>query len=134
LGSRLQCWEARRIIPLDLSAAKGCSRWRRRSGSPQTDKQYCVARRHFRAELLLHLHGSDYQGIEPNLRRAIAVARQQGAKGWELPAAANLARLWADRGRCSEARELLAPIYGGFTEGFDTCDLREAKALLDALS
>ena len=53
-------------------------------------------------------------------------------KGWELRAATNLASLWLDRGRRSDARELLAPIYGWFTEGFDTSDLQKAKALLDA--
>jgi predicted ATPase len=61
------------------------------------------------------------------------VARRQGAKGWELPAVTTLARLWLDRGRRGEARDLLAPLYGRFTEGFDTPDLKEAKALLDAL-
>ena len=61
------------------------------------------------------------------------MARQQGAKLWELRAATSLARLWRDRGKRSEARDLLAPVYGWFTEGFDTPDLKEAKALLDAL-
>jgi predicted ATPase len=85
-------------------------------------------------ELLLHLHGSDGEGVDASLRQAIAVARRQGAKGWGLPAATSLARLWLDRGRRNEARDLIAPIYGWFTEGFDTPDLREAKALLDPLT
>ena len=66
--------------------------------------------------------------------RAFAVARQQQAKSWELRAAMSLARLWRDQGKVSEARELLAPVYGWFTEGFDTRDLREAKVLLEGLA
>ena len=56
------------------------------------------------------------------------------AKFWEVRTATNLARVWRDQGKRTEARDLLAPIYGRFTEGFDTPDLKEAKALLDALS
>jgi predicted ATPase len=63
-----------------------------------------------------------------------APARQQQAKSWELRAAMGMARLWRDQGKRDEARELLAPVYGWFTEGFDTLDLKEAKALLDELS
>jgi predicted ATPase len=62
-----------------------------------------------------------------------AVARQQQAKSWELRASMSLARLWRDQGKMSEARELLTPVYGWFTEGFDTRDLQEAKTLLDGL-
>jgi class 3 adenylate cyclase/predicted ATPase len=65
--------------------------------------------------------------------RALAVARQQQAKSLELRAAMSMARVWRDRGRRDAARDLLAPVYGWFTEGFDTLDLKEAKALLDAL-
>jgi class 3 adenylate cyclase/predicted ATPase len=65
---------------------------------------------------------------------ALAVARQQQAKSWELRAAMSLARLWRDQGKVSEARELLAPVYGWFTEGFGTRDLKEAKALLEELA
>jgi predicted ATPase len=68
------------------------------------------------------------------LEDAIRVARGQGAKSYELRAATSLAQLWADRGRRADARDLLAPIYGWFTEGFDTLDLKEAKALLDELA
>jgi predicted ATPase len=68
------------------------------------------------------------------LQRALDVARRQEAKSWELRAAMSLARLWQQQGRRDEARALLAPIYGWFTDGFDTADLREAKALLEALS
>jgi predicted ATPase len=64
---------------------------------------------------------------------ALAVARKQQAKSWELRAATSLARLWRSQGKPQQARELLAPVYGWFTEGFDTLDLKEAKALLDEL-
>ena len=70
---------------------------------------------------------------EAYFERALAVARQQQAKSWELRAAMSMARLWRDQGKVSEARELLAPVYGWFTEGFDTRDLKEAKKLLDEL-
>jgi predicted ATPase len=66
-------------------------------------------------------------------REALRIAREQQAKLWELRAAVSLARLHRDQGCRAEARELLAPVYGWFTEGFDTPDLREAKALLDDL-
>jgi predicted ATPase len=71
---------------------------------------------------------------EAYFERALAVARQQQAKSWELRAATSLARLWRDQGKAQQARELLEPVYGWFTEGFDTRDLKEAKALLHALS
>ena len=60
-------------------------------------------------------------------------ARSQQAKSYELRAATSLARFWGEQGRRAEARDLLAPVYGWFTEGFDTADLQEAKALLDQL-
>jgi len=66
-------------------------------------------------------------------RRALSVAVDQEAKLWELRAAGSLARLRRDQGRHTEARDLLAPVYGWFTEGFDTPDLKEARALLEAL-
>jgi len=66
--------------------------------------------------------------------RALAVARQQQAKSWELRAAMSMARLWRDQDKRDEARDLLAPVYDWFTEGFDTLDLKEAKALLDELA
>ena len=66
--------------------------------------------------------------------RALILARQQQAKSWELRAAMSMARLWRDQGKREEARELLAPVYGWFTEGHDTLDLKEAKALLAELA
>jgi class 3 adenylate cyclase/predicted ATPase len=71
---------------------------------------------------------------QEHFARALAVARQQQAKSWELRAAISLARLWRDQGKPQQARELLAPVYGWFTEGFDTRDLKEAKALLEELT
>jgi predicted ATPase len=66
-------------------------------------------------------------------RKALSIAQKQEAKSWELRAATSLARLWGDQGKRTEARDLLAPVYGWFTEGFDTADLNEAKALLGEL-
>ena len=74
------------------------------------------------------------EAAEELYRKALSIAEEQGAKLWELRAAASLAQLWGEAGRRAEARELLAPVYGWFTEGFDTADLKEAKALLDELS
>jgi predicted ATPase len=71
---------------------------------------------------------------EAYFEQALTVARQQQAKSWELRAAMSMARLWRDQGKRDAARDLLAPVYGWFTEGFDTLDLKEAKALLDELS
>ena len=73
------------------------------------------------------------KGVQ-RVRGAIDVARRQQGKFWELRASAKLARLWRDQGKRDEARELLAPVYGWFTEGFDTRDLKEAKALLEELA
>jgi predicted ATPase len=75
----------------------------------------------------------DAAKAEEYFDRALVIARQQQAKSWELRAAMSLARLWRDRGKQQQARELLAPVYGWFTKGFDTLDLREAKALLEEL-
>jgi predicted ATPase len=76
----------------------------------------------------------DAAKAEGYYKRALAVARQQQAKSWELRAATSLARLWRDQGKVQQARELLAPVYGWFTEGFDTRDLKEAKELLEELA
>jgi predicted ATPase len=76
----------------------------------------------------------DAAKAEAYFERALAVARKQEAKSWELRAAMSVARLWRDQGKREEARDLLAPVYGWFTEGLDTLDLKEAKALLDELS
>jgi predicted ATPase len=83
--------------------------------------------------LLLRQPGTPQDEAETWLQRALAVARRQEAKSLELRAAMSLSRLWQQQGKRAEAYALLAPIYGWFTEGFDTADLQEAKALLDEL-
>ena len=85
-------------------------------------------------DLLLRRNPSAPDRAEVSYRRAIERARSQEAKSWEMRAATSLARLWRDQGKPAEARELLAPVYGWFTEGFDTLDLKEARALLDELT
>ena len=85
-------------------------------------------------EIALKSPEPDAAKAEAYFDRALAVARQQRAKSWELRAAMSMARLWRDQGKRNEARDLLAPVYGWFTEGFDTLDLKEAKALLDELA
>jgi predicted ATPase/class 3 adenylate cyclase len=80
------------------------------------------------------LFGASTKEAEANFARAIEVAREQQAKSFELRASTSIARLWRDQGKQNEARELLVPIFGWFTEGFDTRDLREAKALLEVLA
>lgn len=76
----------------------------------------------------------DAAKAEAYFERALAVARAQQAKSWELRASMSIARLRRDQGKRDEARELLAAVYGWFTEGFDTLDLKQAKALLDELA
>jgi predicted ATPase/class 3 adenylate cyclase len=83
---------------------------------------------------LLRQSVPDVTRAEACFQQALAIARRQQAKSWELRAAMSLARLWQQQGKRNEARALLAPIYGWFTEGFDTADLQEAKALLDTLA
>jgi predicted ATPase len=73
----------------------------------------------------------DQTAAEQNYHRALAVAERQSAKTLRLRAATSLTRLWRDQGKCTEAHELLALVYGGFTEGFGTPVLRDARALLD---
>jgi len=85
-------------------------------------------------EIALKSPEPDAAKAEACFQRALTVARQQQAKSWELRAAMSMARLWHDQGKPQKARELLAPVYGWFTEGFDTRDLKEAKALLEELA
>jgi len=87
-----------------------------------------------RGELTGRLPYPDPAKAEDSFRTALAIAREQGTRGYELRAATSLARLWRDQGRRSEARDLLAPVYGSFTEGFDTADLKDARALLAELA
>jgi predicted ATPase len=81
----------------------------------------------------LRLRQGRPEAAEELYRKALSIAQEQEAKLWELRAAVSLARLWVDQGRWTEAYDLLAPVYSWFTEGFDTADLKEAKALLDTL-
>ena len=85
-----------------------------------------------KGQLLLRQGNND--AAEELYGKALCIAREQEAKMWELRAAMSIARLRRDRGRRADARDLLAPVYGWFTEGFDTKDLKDAKALLDDLS
>jgi predicted ATPase len=85
-------------------------------------------------EIALKSFEPDAAKAQSYFERALTVARQQQAKSWELRAAMSLARLWRDQGKVQQARELLASVYGWFTEGFDTRDLKEAKALLGELA
>jgi predicted ATPase len=87
-----------------------------------------------KGELLLTHSAAHQAEAEACFQQALAVARRQEAKSLELRAATSLARLWQQQGKRTEARELLAPVYHWFTEGFDTADLHEAQALLDALA
>ena len=85
-------------------------------------------------EIALMPPKSDVAKAQAYFERALTVARAQQAKSWELRAVMSMARLWRDQGKRDEALDLLAPVYGWFTEGFDTLDLKEAKALLDELN
>jgi predicted ATPase len=87
-----------------------------------------------RGVLLLRQPGTPQAEAETWLQRALDIARRQEAKSLELRAAMSLSRLWQQQGKQAEAHALLAPIYGWFTEGFDTKDLQEAKVLLEALA
>ena len=86
-----------------------------------------------KGELLRQHRVSNVSQVQACLQQALTVARRQKAKSLELRAAMSLARLWQRQGKRAEARELLAPIYGWFTEGFETADLQETQALLEAL-
>jgi predicted ATPase len=94
---------------------------------------YCEAELYRLKGMLLQAVGGSSEA-EACFHQALAVARRQQAKSWELRAATSLARLWQQQGKRAAARELLAPVYGWFTEGFDTADLLDAQALLSTLA
>ena len=101
----------------------------------KTGERYYEAELHrLKGELLLQHAAPEVSHAEACFQQALDVARRQQAKSWELRAATSLSRLWQQQGKRAEAHALLAPIYGWFTEGFDTADLQEAKALLEALT
>ena len=115
--------DARRCIGEAMTAVK------------TTRESWCEAEvNRIAGELALKSSEPDAAKAQAYFERALDVARQQQAKSWELRAAMSLARLWRDQGKPQQARELLAPVYGWFTEGFDTRDLKEAKVLLDQLA
>jgi predicted ATPase len=87
-----------------------------------------------KGELLLQRSSDNHTEAETCFQHAISIAQSQQAKSWELRAATSLARLWQPQGKRDEARQVLGEVYGWFTEGFDTADLQEAKALLETLS
>ena len=84
-------------------------------------------------ELLLTRAAAHHLEAEACFQQALTIARRQQAKAWELRAAMSLSRLWQQQGKRTEAHQLLAPVYGWFTEGFDTADLQEARTLLETL-
>ena len=103
-----------------------------------TGERWCEAKLHrLKGELILQSseQSPDYRVKEAEacFHKALDVARRQSAKSLELRAATSLARLWQQQGKKTEARELLAPVYNWFTEGFDTADLKDAKMLLEGL-
>jgi class 3 adenylate cyclase/predicted ATPase len=101
----------------------------------RSKERWCEAEVHrIAGEIALKSSTPDTEKAEKYFDRALAVARQQHAKSWELRAAMSMARLWRDQGKVQQARELLASVYDWFTEGFDTLDLKDARALLDELA
>jgi predicted ATPase/DNA-binding winged helix-turn-helix (wHTH) protein len=100
----------------------------------KTGERFCEAELYrLKGELLLVCSAENHGEAEACFQQALTVARQQQARSWELRAATSLSRLWQQQGKQAEAHALLAPIYGWFTEGFDTADLQDAKALLEEL-
>jgi len=100
-----------------------------------TKEKWCEAEvNRVAGEIALLTPEPDAAKAEAHFERALTIAREQQAKSWELRAAMSMARLWRDQGKRQQAHDLLAPVYGWFTEGFDTLDLKEAKALLDELA
>ena len=99
----------------------------------RTGEAFYAAELHRLRGALLGEQGAD-EAAEADLMRALSIAREQQARGWSLRAGTSLARLWSARGRTAEGHEILASVYARFTEGFDTPDLRAAKALLDELA
>jgi predicted ATPase len=99
---------------------------------PTGEVYYAAELHRLQGELLLQQDGANTTQAEACFQQALTIARRQRAKSWELRAATSLARLW-QQGKRAEAYELLAPLYGWFSEGFDTADLQDAQALLQAL-
>jgi predicted ATPase len=100
----------------------------------RTKETWCEAEVYRMAGEIALLSPERSAKAEAYFERALAIARARNTRSWELRGAMSMARLWRDQGKRQQARGLLAPIYGWFTEGFDTLDLKEAKALLDELT
>ena len=99
-----------------------------------TGERWCEAEIYrLKGELLLQQNSHNQAQAETCFTQAISIAQNQQAKSWELRSVTSLAHLWQRQGKRQEAHDLLAPVYNWFTEGFDTADLKDAKALLDAL-
>jgi predicted ATPase len=99
----------------------------------ETNAHFVEAELHrLKGELLLQQSSDNATEAESCFQQAIAIAQNQSAKSWELRAATSLAKLWREQRKRHEAYDLLAPIYNWFTEGFDTADLKDAKALLES--
>lgn len=113
-----------------LAALEEAKQWVQRND----ERLYAAEVHRIEGELLLRRDESDRARAEDCFAQALAVARQQHAKSWELRAALSMARMWIASGRADDARALLSPLYDWFTEGFDTADLQEAKVLLEHLS
>ena len=103
--------------------------------SESSEERWCIAELlRVKGELILLGNSPDAAAAAgDHFRQAVDWARRQGALSWELRAATSLARMWRDQGRSQEARELLAPVYDRFSEGFESADLKVAKAMLDGL-
>jgi predicted ATPase len=121
-----------------LLVEQGLSAWQRIGIRAFLPRNHCLLAEAYltdeRALFLVHIEGMNSNNVEADLKTAIKIGRAQTAKGLELRAAVSLARLWRDQGKQQQARELLAPVYDSFTEGFDTHDLKEAKELLVELA
>jgi predicted ATPase len=132
------CQAARRNVRRrhpSLSAATSASIDEALALSEHNEEHWCVAELlRIKGELILSEGGPDAaEAAEDHFGQALDGARQQGALSWELRAATSLARLWRDQHRTRAAREILAPVYDRFTEGFETTDLKTVKLLLDDL-
>jgi predicted ATPase len=147
LSSGILAWRSRTFVPLFVShlaranaeLARFDDAWRcigeAMTAMEATRETWCEAEvNRIAGEIALMSPATDATKAEAYFNRALAVARNQQAKSWELRAAMSMARLWRDHGKRQQAHDLLAPVYGWFTEGFDTLDLKEAKTLLSDLS
>jgi predicted ATPase len=113
-----------------LDALEEALRWVQRND----ERLYEAEVHRIKGELLLKREASNTTAAEQCFERALKVARQQQAKSWELRAAMSMSRLWQQGRKRDDARELLTPVYDWFTEGFDTLDLQDARALVHGLS